>query len=99
MSCTVMGFRVIENNERGTVATVVYYTTAFSDYEKNSAEDMSGVKTGNEYIRGTVDVAVGDEVRFVYEKGFQDKAVCTGLEVIQSFKKPVDGAGSKPAGK
>ncbi len=98
MSCTVMGFRVIENKEKGTVATMVYYTTDFSDYEKNSAEDISGVKTAGEYIRGLVNVNVGDEVRFVYEKGFQDKAVCTGLEVTQSFKK-TDGAGNKPAGK
>lgn len=87
MKATVLGTRVIDNKTRGTVSTLVYFSTAFSEYECDSANSVSGVKTGNEYIRGEVAVSVGDEVVFLYEKGFQDKAVCSGLEVVKPFKK------------
>lgn len=86
MKATVMGLRVVDSKNSGKVATMVYYSTAFSDYEVDSANSVSGVKVGSEYIRGEVAVSVGDEVVFNYERGFQDKAVCSGLEVVKPFK-------------
>ena len=86
MAARVMGLRVVDSKSTGKVSTIVYYSTEFSDYEAESANSVSGLKVGNEYIRGEVAVSVGDEVVFTYERGFQDKAVFSGLTVVKSWK-------------
>ncbi len=86
MNATVIGVRLTENKEKNTVATTVYYSTPFSAYETESAKEIYGLKVGSEYIRGEVKTVPGDEVIFAYERGFGDKAVCTGLQVVKPVK-------------
>ena len=61
----------------------LYYTQPFTQYDKDNAVDLSGVCVGAEFAREDYGVHVGDEVEFLYTKGFQDKAYLAGVKVVK----------------
>lgn len=62
----------------------LYYTQPFSQYDVDNAVDLSGVCVGAEFAREDYGVHVGDEVEFLYTKGFQDKAFLAGVKVVKA---------------
>lgn len=62
----------------------IFYTQAFSEYDTESAVEIYGKQTGMEFAREDFGIHVGDEVEFLYSKGFQGKAVLTGVKVIKA---------------
>jgi len=61
----------------------LYYTQPFSLYDVNNAVNLSGVCVGTEFAHDDYGVHVGDEVEFLYTKGFQDKAYLAGIKVVK----------------
>ena len=61
-----------------------YYTQPFSDYDMERAADIRGIACGSEFSTVDIGCQVGDEVEFRYGKGFQDKAVLVGCEILKS---------------
>ena len=61
----------------------LYYTQPFSQYDVDNAADLFGVGVGTEFAREDYGVHVGDEVEFLYTKGFQDKAYLAGVKIVK----------------
>lgn len=66
----------------------LYYTQPFSQYDVDNAVNLSGVCVGIEFAREDYGVHVGDEVEFLYTKGFQDKAYLAGVKVVKAASVP-----------
>lgn len=66
----------------------LYYTQPFSQYDVDNAVNLSGVCVGTEFAREDYGVHVGDEVEFLYTKGFQDKAYLVGVKVVKAASVP-----------
>lgn len=66
----------------------LYYTQLFSQYDVDNAVNLSGVCVGTEFAREDYGVHVGDEVEFLYTKGFQDKAYLAGIKVVKAASVP-----------
>lgn len=65
-----------------------YYVQSFSDYDLEHAADIKGTACGSEFASVDIGCQVGDEVEFRYGKGFQDKAVLVGCDIIKSATPP-----------
>ena len=61
----------------------LFYTAPFSQYDVDNAFDLSGVQVGTEFAREDYGLHVGDEVEFLYTKGFQDKAYLAGVRMVK----------------
>lgn len=61
----------------------LYFTQPFSQYDVDNATVLSGVCVGTEFAREDYGVHVGDEVEFLYIKGFQDKAYLAGVKIVK----------------
>lgn len=62
----------------------IFYEQAFSEYDTESAVEIYGKQTGMEFAREDFGIHVGDEVEFLYSKGFQGKAVLTGVKIVKA---------------
>jgi hypothetical protein len=78
---TVIGIERGVNKKYNTPFTILHTMTEFNDYEKNN-RGAQGNKCESTYIRGNISVAVGDIVKFVYVKGFNNEAVVSDVEII-----------------
>ena len=61
----------------------LYYTELFSQYDVENAVELTGLQVGTEFARDDYGVHVGDEVEFLYTKGFQDKAYLAGVRIVK----------------
>lgn len=62
----------------------IFYEQAFSEYDTESAVEIYGKQTGMEFAREDFGIHVGDEVEFLFSKGFQGKAFLMGVKVIKA---------------
>lgn len=62
----------------------IFYEQAFSEYDTESAVEIYGKQTGMEFAREDFGIHVGDEVEFIYSKGFQGKAFLNGVKVVKA---------------
>ncbi len=60
-----------------------YYTKRFSEYEAENSIQLAGVSCGYEFCREELDCKVGDEVEFIYTKGFGDRAQLIGCIIVK----------------
>lgn len=70
--------KMTSGKSEGKTAYTYFLTSPYTDYEIQTSE-CCGLKTTSEFSYTKFDVAVGDEVTPVYEKGFQDRAVLVNL--------------------
>ncbi len=63
----------------GRVGYTYFYQEAFTDYESENCETVLGMRCGSEFSYKDFGCKPGDEMTFVYEKGFQDKAVLADM--------------------
>lgn len=69
------------NKKYNTPFTVLYTVSEFDEYAlKNRGAE--GHKVESTYIRGNIQCKLEDKVRFVYQPGFNNEAVVTGIEII-----------------
>ena len=61
-----------------------YYTAPHNDYDVEHAKELYGISCGSEFASVDIGCSVGDEVEFRYNKGFQDKAVLVGCQIVKS---------------
>lgn len=66
----------------------IFYEQAFSEYDMESSVEIFGKQTGMEFAREDFGIHVGDEVEFLYSKGFQGKAVLTGVKILKAAPAP-----------
>lgn len=64
---------------KNTPYTVLHCVTDFEEYQLPYAD---GNKVQEAFIRGYLDVEVGDEVELVYGVGYEGKAIVTGVNVL-----------------
>lgn len=77
---TILGIRTAQS-KKGTIYSVLYLSVPFNDYEQKSAVRCEGSSVITEYV-GTLDVSsleVGDSIRLLYSKGYEGKAVISGI--------------------
>lgn len=59
--------------------TVIHVIGDFEDYQQ---ENAIGNKAESHYVKGYVDVNLGDEIELVYGIGYQGKAIVKGISVL-----------------
>lgn len=83
MQGKVIGIRKSENPETKVVSTNIFVAIPFSQWESENSLECSGEKIAVEFIRKDINAKPGDIVNLEYEKGFQDKAVCSEVTVLK----------------
>lgn len=81
MSVTIIGTRKGKTKDNSD-AFMYYFSEPFTDYEASNGECL-GSKCGSEYSRQDFGVKPGDVVDLIYSKGFQDKAVLSGMTIVK----------------
>lgn len=61
--------------------TVLHVIKDFDDYQ---LEFCDGQSTDNLYVKGFLDVEVGDEIEPVYGVGYQGKAIVTSINILNN---------------
>lgn len=56
------------------------YTVVHAIGEFETYQNGSGQRVENQYIKGNLDVALGEDVEWIYGVGFGGKAVVTGIK-------------------
>ena len=85
--CTVLGIRT-STTKTGSEYSTIFFSCAFSTYEKESATRCEGSSVFSEFVRFDVShLHPGNRVQLSYQKGFQGKAILSHIEVVTS--KPV----------
>lgn len=86
MAKTIVGIKSTVKD--GKKSFNVYYTEPFADYETQQPSSVQGMKVGVEWTN-RVDcdfLKPGDVVNFAYDKGYQDRAVLTGITLEKPTK-------------
>lgn len=83
MEYEVIGLMVAET-KKGNVGTTLYLAHEHDEYRQQNAQFCAGQACSEEYLRGDYSskVKVGDIVTLSYSKGYQGKAVLTGITVV-----------------
>ena len=79
----IVGIKKTESKDGKSVFYNYFYTKPFSDYEVDTALELSGVTCGSEFSLEPLDCKVGDEVEFLYTKGFGDRAQLIGCNMVK----------------
>ena len=78
----IIGIKVASSSkDPNKVYHTYYYTGSFSDYDLENS-DVQGKTCGSENTSLDLNCKIGDEVEFIYKKGFQDRAVLVGCNII-----------------
>lgn len=84
MSKVIVGIKATPSSKNKDVTYYNYfYEEPFSDYDKERATVLNGRACGIEFSTTDIGCKVGDEVEFKYTKGYQDKAVLIGCDIIK----------------
>ena len=87
MAKIIQGVKTIVKD--GKTSYNVYFSEPFADWESDGANTCLGMKCDVEWTN-RVDcgfLKVGDEVEFQYDKGFQGKAVLSGIQLVKNAGK------------
>lgn len=81
MTYTLLGRKTV-TTKTGRKWYTYYFSTEFTDYEKENSEQCLGSSvliegSGTDFV-----VNLGDVCELSYAKGFQDKAVLSGIHVV-----------------
>lgn len=74
----ILGVKAV-TGKTGRLGYTYFYQEPFSDYEVENSETTLGMRCGSEFCYKDFGCRPGDEMTFVYEKGFQDKAVLVDM--------------------
>lgn len=77
----ILGIKIAKNRNTGRESYTYYFAQPFTQYEKDNAE-VWGTSCSSEFSYTRFDVKVGDVVELAYSKGYQDKALLTGMKVV-----------------
>jgi hypothetical protein len=85
MSKTIVGVK--KTTKDGKTSYTLCYTEPFADWESADGNTALGLKCGSEWTRVDCEfVKPGDVVDFVYDKGFQDKAILVDVVLKKTSK-------------
>lgn len=62
--------------------TILYTSSPFTDYDVTNFH-CEGNQVKDTYIRDYVNVNVGDAIEYIYQPGFNNQAIVTGVNVIE----------------
>lgn len=79
----IIGIKVAPSSkDPSKVYRTYYFTGSFSSYELEHS-DVQGKTCGSENTILDLNCQIGDEVELVYQKGFQDRAVLVGCNIVK----------------
>lgn len=83
----IVGIQTVERN--GKISNTIYFTSAFSEYEKDNSLRCEGVKVDSEWTSmDCSSLAVGDVAELLYSKGYKGAARLTGFRVLKNATTP-----------
>lgn len=81
----IIGIKVTSSSkDPSKVYRTYYFTGNYSSYELEHF-NVQGKTCGSENTSLDLNCQLGDEVEFVYQKGFQDKAVLVGCNIVKPY--------------